>query len=292
MRNNLAELFAEHAGPALFRLLWWNHIDPQKRASVLVDFLDVFSGALVRVFEEQSGITASAPERLLFRDILRARIEQSFGDFNKLLPGFEDSTFERVADKIVADRHASQFNELFARQFDVWTSRIANLSHSVVSSLQEINEEYIIWLKTHPDQLDTIDWRAFERLTGEILASHGFAVQLTGQVRNRSSDILAIQSNALGVETKYLIECKRHSRTNKVDMSIVNAVLGAKSRANVDHAILVTTSSFTRNVTQEAARLCDLRLHLRDGAQFKEWLSDYELKEDGLWLPHGWQLDQ
>ena len=177
-------------------------------------------------------------------------------------------------------------------QFDNWTSQIACLSSSLISSLDTISEEYVIWLKSHPDDLDKIHWQAFERLTGEVLASHGFAVQFTGQVKNKSSDILAIESNTLGVDTKYLVECKRYSKTNKVDLTIVNAVLGAKSRANVDHALLITTSAFTRSVIKEKAKLVDLRLHLRDGEQVKEWLKEYEFKENGLWLPDNWDIDQ
>jgi hypothetical protein len=57
-----------------------------------------------------------------------------------------------------------------------------------------------------------------------------------------------------------------------------------------DHAMLVTTSSFTQGVARERASLADLRLHLADGEEFKEWLGKYELNDDGFWLPDGWQM--
>lgn len=289
--SKVPELLIKNCGPAFFRLVWWNHIDPKKRANFSSDLGDVLAASIVRTYEDDSGDSLPKGMRGLAGDLVLAVIEASIGDLGKLLPKFDDVTFERLAKRFVKGRRESPFHEAFASQYEDWTSRIANLSSDLIASLERIHEEYLIWLKTHPDDLAKVHWLAFERLTAEILASHDFEVTLTGQVKNKSSDIIAVDSNALGIKTKYLVECKRHAETNRVGINIVNAVLGAKDRAHTDHALLVTTSTFTRGVLKEASRLSDLRLHLRDGAKVKEWLVDYEFNGNGLWLPQDWELD-
>jgi len=126
-------------------------------------------------------------------------------------------------------------------------------------------------------------------LSGEILASKGFVVEFTGRVKNISADIIAVRHVERGTTVKYLIECKRYRTKKKVDLNIVNAVIGASYRAKVKHAMLLTTSSFTSNAFDALADLEDIRLDLHDGGQITEWLSDYEFSSRGLWLPDGWQ---
>jgi HJR/Mrr/RecB family endonuclease len=126
-------------------------------------------------------------------------------------------------------------------------------------------------------------------LTGEILTSHGFSIQFTGRIKNRSADLIAIDKKEHGEEVKYLVECKRYGGAEKVGLEILNAVVGASFRARVTHAMLVTTSSFTSNVFEARAELEDFRLELHDGRQIMEWLADYEFKDFGLWLPDGWR---
>jgi hypothetical protein len=74
-------------------------------------------------------------------------------------------------------------------------------------------------------------------------------------------------------------------------LDIVNSVVGAAKRAKVDHALLVTTSHFTRDVLQLEADWSDLRLHLKDGDEVIQWLKEYKPREDGgLYLAPGWDL--
>ena len=127
--------------------------------------------------------------------------------------------------------------------------------------------------------------RHSKKIIAEIFASHGFRVELTGRVGGRSADILAIRTDELGVDTRYLIEAKRYRAGRKIGLDIVNQVLGSARRQNVEHAFLVTTSRFTADVEKERVRLGELRLHLRDGEAIKEWLSHYTVRSDGgVWL--------
>lgn len=167
--------------------------------------------------------------------------------------------------------------------------KIQALTPKLIHTVKDIYNEYVEWIKTHPDALDKIAWEAFEKIVAGILENYGFQIDLTGRVRNKSADIIALKTDELGIETKYLIECKRYSKNRKVGLDIVNAVIGAKQRANVDHAILVTTSSFTNDVVLQSQRLEDLRLHLRDGHQLCEWLKEYQDEsKHGIQILNGW----
>ena len=167
--------------------------------------------------------------------------------------------------------------------------RVAKLSPALIGSIKEISEEYIIWLKYHPKAIEQIAWEAFEKLVAEIFSSKGFEVALTGRIRNQSADILAIRTDEFGVETKYLIECKRYNSSNHVGFDIVNNVIGAAKRANVDHAFLVTSSFFSSDVKFHEQDLRELRLHIRDGEAVREWLRNYAANEKhGIWLSEGW----
>lgn len=289
MSGEFIERFVTLVGPRLFRLIWWNHIDPGKRDTFTQDFEDLWLDVIVGAYEQEKG-RVSEVERTMMRTVVTKMLDARFGDFTAIMPQFTDVTFEKVTSRIVEGRATSQLYEILAAQLDVWTSHITNLNEALISSVDRINAEYLIWLKTHPDQLGRIHWQAFEALIGEILASHRLEVRLTGRVRGQSADILAIESNELGIATKYLVECKHYQR--KIGLSIVNAVLGSKALHDVDHAILVTTSEFTRDVVKIRAQLEEKRLHLRDGAKIKEWLADYRLSDTGVWLLEGWDLDR
>ena len=269
----------------IFRLVWWNYLDPQKRDTFAEDLFDAIMVGIVQSAQMDMDKKAPAGAAQLLRPIVRSMVDQELGDFANSIPDFGDDTYEGVVQRLLKRRDESRFHTLFASQYDQFTTRIANVSDDLFSAGILINEEFIIWLKTHSDQSKNIHSDAFEQLTGEILASHGFDIQFTGRIKNRSADLIAIEKMENGDETKYLVECKRYSDSNKVGIDILNAVVGASFRAKTSHAMLVTTSSFTSNVTDARDELEDFRLELHDGEQIMEWLADYEFKDFGLWLP-------
>ncbi|MBN2292190.1 MAG: restriction endonuclease [Pirellulales bacterium] len=228
IQNENIQFWVESTSPSLFRLIWWNHIDPSKRKTFHDDFFEIILSGITRTYENKTGTSLALNQRVMIKAICLAYIKNKLGKIDELLPKFEDTSFERITNNIVEHRHSSDFHEVFAKLFDDWTSRIDNLSSLLIKSLNKISEEYLIWLKSHPEDLDKIHWQAFEKLTAEILASHGLRVQMTGQVKNKSSDIIAIEFSEMGITTKHLVECKRYAKSNKVDLSIINAVLGAK----------------------------------------------------------------
>lgn len=233
-----------------------------------------------------------APVQRLFRAASDAGETLPFDEFLDLLPAGLEAGASRESDP--GSREAlSGLVPWISQAAERWRARLAPLQPGLVESVHKVSEEYLAWLTAHPRALDRIAWQAFEELVAEIMASEGFQVDITARCRSRSADIIAIRTDAFGVETKYLIECKRYVGSNRIGLETVNAVLGAKTRARADHAMLVTTSSFTRDVEKLRAEFRELRLHLRDGARVREWLGAYEPREDGgLWLPRGWDAPQ
>jgi hypothetical protein len=106
-----------------------------------------------------------------------------------------------------------------------------------------INEELIARLAENPAILHALDPRAFEELVGRIFDIYGFDVEVTAPVRDSGRDVIAISHDP--VHAKYLIECKKYARTNKVGISIVQRLHGVLHGDRGTRAILATTSDFT-----------------------------------------------
>ncbi len=71
-----------------------------------------------------------------------------------------------------------------------------------------------------------------------------------------------------------LVECKKYSPENKVDVGIIREVVGVQTFKNPSKSIIVTTSTFTKDAIKEASQLKD-KLDLKDYNNLKDWLSKY-----------------
>jgi len=288
-KGQFERVFISNVGPIIFRLIWWNYLDSKKRPDFSEDFFDAIMVGLVKTYEDDTNDMLPDGAAQFLRPLVRLIVDAKIGDFASHIPDFHDGTYENFVQQVVNRREESKFHHWFASQYDLFTSRIANLSDDLITTVKLINAEFIIWMKSNSDKSNAIHADAFEQLTGEVLTSHGFNIQFTGRIKNRSADLMAIQKSDHSDDIKYLVECKRYGETKKVGLDILNAVVGASFRAKTSYAMLVTTSSFTSNVIEAHAKLEDFRLDLHNGTQVMEWLADYEFKDFGLWLPAGWQ---
>lgn len=218
----------------------------------------------------------------------------SYQDFDGILAHLRSGMVRSIRDKEGSDVAEREMEQQALRQvLESWTKHAVNLTPSLIASVRDVSWQYIAWLQNHVSTLDRVAWEAFEHIIAEVFASNGFRVDITARTRNASADLIAIRTDEFGVETRYLVECKRYASTRKVGLDVVNAVIGAARRADVDHAFLVTSSAFTADVRAEESRFRDLRLHLRDGRDVVEWLAEYTPRDDeGLWLSPGWDVSQ
>jgi len=93
-----------------------------------------------------------------------------------------------------------------------------------------------------------------ENVVAELLAQHGLQnVKTTRIVADGGIDITATHVMD-GNRLKYIIQCKRNAAENKVDVSVVRELVGAKMDAGAAHALLITTSEFTKPAKDFARR--------------------------------------
>jgi restriction system protein len=112
--------------------------------------------------------------------------------------------------------------------------------------------------------------RKFEEVIAEIFLRNGFHVELTKATRDGGKDIIAVD-NKMGISTKYIIECKRYSKKNKISIALVQRLLGVKIATSANKAILATTSTFTKDAMLFTSN-CVWDLELKDYADIVGWL--------------------
>jgi len=145
-----------------------------------------------------------------------------------------------------------------------------NKSHIV--QIREFNNELITFLAEHPNYLYNFSPRDFERLIAHILEKLGFNVKLTAPTKDGGCDIIAFSVNDLGIQSKYIVECKRYRPDCPVGVRLVRSLYGIKDSNQAQHAILATTSYFTRDAIAFAKTPSVLGLNLKDVNDISEWL--------------------
>jgi hypothetical protein len=126
-----------------------------------------------------------------------------------------------------------------------------------------------------PNRLDSITPREFEEVVAELLAGFGWQVSLTPPSKDGGYDILAVSKDGSGLESTWIVECKRYDPAKmKVGVEIARGLYGVKSFMGVSNALLATTSSFTGGTVLFAGTRYNMQLADRD--KVLEWVRRYE----------------
>lgn len=165
------------------------------------------------------------------------------------------------------------WNNAFAliSQFDLGSP---NDESSIITISSKVKEQLINQFASNPNLMYSMQPRQFEELIAELLSNFGWSVELTKATRDGGCDIIAIGNNTLAT-SKYLIECKRYSPSNKVGVQPVRSLFGVVQSKRASKGILVTTSSFTKpaNIFIQDNQL---QLEGRDFTGILEWLKNYQ----------------
>src|SRR5262245_40940377 len=122
-----------------------------------------------------------------------------------------------------------EINELLlSRSSEVSAIYSENIPVILVQDLQAINSQLIQDIKKNPKALYEIQPNAFEELVAELLASYGWKVDVTKQTRDGGYDIFAVRKDISGVESSWIVECKRYRRDRKVGIDVARALYGIK----------------------------------------------------------------
>jgi hypothetical protein len=140
--------------------------------------------------------------------------------------------------------------------------------------------DLLLFLASQPEDLFRVTPRRFEELMAELLTDFGYDVHLTKQTRDHGIDIIAVgRSTPLGLDERYLIQCKRNAPNNRVGVSVVRELLGVGVHEPNTGLMIVTTSTFSNPAQQLALKeWIRWRLHLRDYNDISHWLKTYAHK--------------
>ncbi|WP_051691703.1 restriction endonuclease [Pedobacter borealis] len=128
-------------------------------------------------------------------------------------------------------------------------------------------------LKKQPADLHKLTPREFEILLSDLLRDMGWEVELTKQTRDGGADILAYLNTDVG-RLLCLVEAKHYRQDRKIGVDLVRTLYGTLCDKQANSAMLVTSSSFTRDA-REFQQKHEYQLSLRDYADIISWLSKY-----------------
>ena len=128
-------------------------------------------------------------------------------------------------------------------------------------------------ISEHPELLDDINSREFEKLIAELFARMGYEVDLRRAVKDGGLDFLAIKNEE---KDPYIliVECKHYSEKNIIGVELVRTVNGVRDFNNVKQSILVTSSKFSSDAKNLAMEHQD-KICLQDGKKVLEWIYEY-----------------
>ncbi|MCH8956422.1 restriction endonuclease [candidate division KSB1 bacterium] len=209
-------------------------------------------------------------------------------DYELLTIEFEIAEKELDAQEIVNQQKAHDYvsrrlSELSTLIYKNELAKAKELSEKLVSRLVSSNvrspSEFLNLLKSLNEKLRdadeqklrkiiNINARQFEYEVASLFSNKGFHTIVTNQTGDDGVDVFAFQN-----QEKYLIQCKRYSKTKSIGRSIVDELIGTFTRyKEFTKAILITTSYFT-DAAIKAARTTDFQIELWDSYRFrKEWL--------------------
>lgn len=192
---------------------------------------------------------------------------------------FSEAAFTALKDDLPVSRAtAARHREGSGPFFDIPVIALLTKEQGLVQLASP--EELIVFLASRPDQLLSVGARKFEEVCAELLSDLGYKVTLTKQTHDHGIDLIAFSRvSRLGLEERYLVQCKRYSPSHKVGVSVIHELLGAGAVEPHTGLILATTSSFTKPARDVALRdPVRYRLHLRDYRDLTAWIGNYAAK--------------
>ena len=104
-------------------------------------------------------------------------------------------------------------------------------------------------------------------------------MQLTPTTKDGGYDIFAISRDRSGLESPWLVECKKYRPDRPVGVEIVRSFWAVKTSSRVANGLIVTSSSFTRGAREFTAQGYDLAL--RDFKIVIDWINSYRPHPEG-----------
>jgi ActR/RegA family two-component response regulator len=146
----------------------------------------------------------------------------------------------------------------------------AKLILPVRQTITVLNDRLANMFRSDPQLLRNLDPFLFEQLVAELFEAEGYQIALTPPRADGGKDIYVSKTDSFA-QIKFLVECKRYTPPNKVDVKIVRQLYGVVQHERASGGIIVTTSYFTKPATEFAGSV-PYQLFLRDFDYLSNWI--------------------
>ncbi|MDF2605886.1 MAG: hypothetical protein K0S34_76 [Bacillales bacterium] len=103
----------------------------------------------------------------------------------------------------------------------------------------------------HVNDMLKLHHNDFEKLVADYFSLLGYKSEVTQKTADGGKDVIMWDSK----NNKILVECKRYTPGNKVDVKLIRQLKGTMAIEKVNKGYFVTTSSFTKSALAEAEKL-------------------------------------
>jgi restriction system protein len=195
--------------------------------------------------------------------------------------------FSRAALKLAGDEHLGRVDLLNPQDLRRWIEK-----HALVDPPAEFNGELIIrecmqkyaaWLAENPEQLNTVEWRDFERIMRETFEGLGFDTVLTRSTKDGGFD-LELRTVEDGTPAVYLVEVKRWTAPSRPGNSVLKNFLEVVVGRGVRGGLILSTSGYTSTVFKGITEIERRTVRLGDQTKIVALVQTYHKLGTEIWI--------
>lgn len=179
--------------------------------------------------------------------------------------------------KLLQGQRAEAFPALIDKPLYELSNNILVPTKEIITSVTPViftaSQNIVTALQKQPSDVHKLTPREFEILLSDLLKDMGWEVELTKQTRDGGADILAYLNTDVG-RLLCLVEAKHYREDRKIGVDLVRTLYGTLCDAQANSAMLVTSSSFTKDA-REFQQKHQYQLSLRDYADLVTWIIKY-----------------
>jgi len=134
-----------------------------------------------------------------------------------------------------------------------------------------LDQAFLDYLAANSENLEYIHWRNFERMCAEYFKRQGYEVVLGPGTNDGGVDIRAFSKDDRQLPL-LLIQCKRYSKENKVDIPTVKAFYSDVEYEKAKHGLIATTSYIAEG-GKKIATARNYPLSFAENEDVKKWVA-------------------
>lgn len=184
-----------------------------------------------------------------------------------------------------ASKLVEVFNKVFTSAFtsvhEIYRDKnFSSVCSIVIPEFENINLEMIEHFSKHPEDLQKLDWRKFEKLLDVIFRNQGFYTELGPGSGDGGIDLRLIQKDSIG-QILTLVQAKKYKKENPIRIEAVQALSSIVQRENANRGLFVTTSRYLPGVEKWVSEQ-PTTLILAKSEDVAKWCQSISLNKDNL----------